>query len=92
VPAVPRRCLDGAEISNKVDAALEFTIYVVREFLLGEYSLTTNDSDVFDQFQLLHLAADKFVIVTHDPDLTKRTQGSAQAARIMTFAQFLGTL
>jgi hypothetical protein len=35
---------------------------------------------------------DRFVIVTGDPDLSKRTAPSSQARRIMTFHDFLQTL
>jgi hypothetical protein len=41
--------------------------------------------------QLLHLALDRFVIVTGDPDLTTRTARSPQANRIMSFQQFTRT-
>lgn len=81
-----------AELSTRLDAALDFTIFVVREFLLTSYSLTQHDSDVFDFFQLQHLAFDKYVIVSSDPDLVKRTRDSPQASRILTFDQFLETL
>lgn len=81
-----------AELSTRLDAALEFTIFAVREFLLRNYSLTKHDSDVFDHFQLQYLAFDKYLIVTSDPDLSVRTQKSPQASRIMSFHQFLQTL
>jgi hypothetical protein len=81
-----------AEIATKLDAVLEFTIFVAREFLLRNYSLKKHHSDVFDQFQLQYLAMDKFVIVSGDPDLTKRTANSTQADRIMTSQQFLQSL
>jgi hypothetical protein len=71
---------------------MEFTIFVVREFLLRDYSLEKHQSDVFDQFQLQYLAMDRFVIVSGDPDLSTRTRQSSRAARIMSFDQFLGTL
>jgi hypothetical protein len=79
-------------MTGKWDAALKFTTYVVREFLIGTYSVEKHSSDVFDQFQLRYLAIDRFVIVTADPDLSKRTAGSPQASRILTFEQFLRTL
>jgi hypothetical protein len=47
---------------------------------------------VFDQFQFHYLALDGFVLVSHDPDMTKRTSGSAQADRIMSFEMFLQSL
>jgi len=81
-----------AEVSARLDAVLEFTIWVTREFLLGEYSPKKNSSDLFDMFQLQYLAFDKFVIVSSDPDHTHRTQQSSQANRIMSFDQFLETL
>jgi len=80
------------DISAKLDAVLEFTIFVTREFLLRNYSPEKHQSDVFDQFQLQYLAMDRFVIVSADPDLTKRTQRSSQADRIMQFDDFLETL
>jgi hypothetical protein len=55
------------------------------------YKPERHHSDVFDHFQLLHLALDRFIIVSADPDLLIRTRQSPQASRIMTFAQFLGT-
>lgn len=79
-------------LCTRLDAVLEFTIFVVREFLLRDYSLEKHQSDVFDQFQLQYLAMDRFVIVSGDPDLSTRTRQSPQAARIMSFDQFLGTL
>jgi hypothetical protein len=82
----------NAEISARLDAVLEFTIFVAREFLLRNYSLEKHHSDVFDQFQLQYLAFDRFVIVSGDPDLLTRTRQSSQAHRIMPFDQFLGSL
>ena len=79
-------------MSGRLDAVLEFTIFICREFLLNNYALEKHQSDVFDQFQLQYLAFQRFVIVTADPDLSKRTQESSQAPRIMTFQQFLGTI
>ena len=81
-----------AEMSARLDAVLEFTIFVAREFLLRNYSLEKHQSDVFDQFQLQYLAFDRFVIVTGDPDLSIRTQQSQQATRIMSFEQSLRTI
>lgn len=81
-----------SEMLQRLDAVLEFTIFVVREFLLTSYSLEGHQSDVFDQFQLQYLALDKFVIVTNDRDLSVRTRQSSQAARIMSFEQFLRSL
>ena len=73
-PMAPRET--GAPTSRRddreMDAVLRFTRYVVRDFVIGKYSLTKNDSDVFDQFQLHYLALDGFVLVSHDPDMTKR--------------------
>lgn len=80
------------DMSGRLDAVLEFTIFICREFLLNNYALEKHQSDVFDQFQLQYLAFQRFVIVTADPDLSKRTQESSQAPRIMTFQQFLGTI
>jgi hypothetical protein len=80
------------EIAGKLDAVLEFTIFVTREFLVHNYSPSKHQSDVFDQFQLQYLAMDRFVIVSSDPDLSIRTRQSSQAARIMSFDQFLRTL
>lgn len=80
------------ELCKRFDAVLEFTIFIAREFLIGNYSLEGHDSDVFDMYQLQYLAMDRFVIVTNDPDLVHRTQQSHQASRIMSFDQFLSTL
>jgi len=80
------------ELSRRLDAAMEFVTFVTAEFLLRKYKPEKHQSDVFDHFQLLHLALDRFVIVSADPDLLTRTRLSPQASRIMTFAQFLRTL
>lgn len=80
------------ELSTRLSAALEFVTFVTKEFLLRNYNLEKHQSDVFDHFQLLHLALDRFVLVSADPDLLTRTRPSPQAFRIMTFAQFLRTL
>jgi len=80
------------ELCKRFDAVLEFTIFITREFLIGNYSLEGHDSDVFDMFQLQYLAMDRFVIVTNDPDLVHRTQHSHQASRIMSFDQFYSKL
>jgi hypothetical protein len=80
------------ELCKRFDAVLEFTIFIAREFLIGNYSLEGHDSDVFDMYQLQYLAMDRFVIVTSDPDLVHRTQHSHQASRIMSFDQFCSTL
>jgi hypothetical protein len=76
----------------KLDASLEFANFVLREFLTSNYSVEKHASDVYDQFQLRYLAVDRFIIVTDDSDLTKRTVRSSQADRILTFEQFLRTL
>src|ERR1700688_201748 len=80
------------EMCIRLDAVLEFTMFVTREFLLRNYSPEKHDSDVFDQFQLQYLAMDDFVIVSGDSDLSRRTQQSPQASRIMSFDQFVRTL
>jgi len=80
------------ELCKRFDAVLEFTIFVAREFLIGNYSLEEHHSDVFDMYQLQYLAMDRFVIVTTDPDLVHRTHHSHQASRILTFDQFISTL
>jgi hypothetical protein len=80
------------ELCKRFDAVIEFTTFISREFLIGNYSLEQHDSDVFDMFQLQYLAMDRFVIVTSDPDLIHRTQHSHQASRIMSFDQFFSTL
>jgi hypothetical protein len=59
------------------DASLEFANFVLREFLTSNYSVEKHASDVYDQFQLRYLAVDRFIIVTDDSDLTKRTARSA---------------
>lgn len=80
------------EMNNRLDAVLQFTIFVAREFLISNYSLEKHESDVFDQFQLQYMAMDRSVIVSNDPDLTNRTKRSSQAHRIMSFERFLQTL
>lgn len=81
-----------ADITKRLDAVLEFTIFVDREILLRNYNIEKHDSDVYDQFQLHYLALDRFVIVTEDRDLLTRTARSSQADRILSFRAFLGTL
>ena len=81
-----------AELKPRLDAQIRFTIFVVTEFLLRNYSLEKHDSDVFDQFQLGYLALDEFIIVSNDPDMWKRTAGSPQSSRIMSFETFLHSL
>lgn len=80
------------EIAKRLDAVLNFTLFVGREMLLGNYNIEKHDSDVYDQFQLHYLALDRFVLVTEDKDLSKRTVQSSQADRILSFQDFLGTL
>ena len=81
-----------AEIRTRLDAVLEFTIFVAREFLIRDYSLEKHHSDVFDQFQLRYLAFDRFAVVSGDPDLSTRTRVSSQADRIMSFEEFLASI
>ncbi len=81
-----------AGITKRLDAVLEFTIYVVREFLTRDYKLENHESDVYDQFQLHYLAMDRFVIVSKDKDLSMRTPRSSQADRILSFEKFLQSL
>ena len=76
----------------RFSAVLEFSIFVVREFLIGNYSIEKHSSDVFDQFQLRYLAMDKFVIVTNDADLSKRVARSLQIDRVISLDGFLETL
>jgi hypothetical protein len=81
-----------ADIEKRLDAVLEFTHFVARELILRDYNLEKHDSDVYDQFQLHYLAMDRFVIVTNDSDLWKRTARSSQAERIQSFDKFLQSL
>lgn len=81
-----------AEIARRLDAVLEFTIFVTREFLTRNYSLEKHDSDVYDQFQLHYLALERFIIVSQDGPLRNRISGCSQAKRIMSFDEFLRTL
>jgi hypothetical protein len=81
-----------AEFSTRLDAATEFAIFVVREFMFHNYSIDKHLSDAFDQVQLFYLAIDRFVVVSSDPDILLRTRQSQQASRIMSFQQFLQTL
>ncbi len=78
-----------SDMRRRLDAVLRFTAFIVDQFMERNYSLEKHDSDVFDQFQLHHLALDQFVIVSNDPDMWKRTGGSPQASRIMLFEDFL---
>jgi hypothetical protein len=81
-----------ADMTDRLGAALAFTIHVLREFLLGQYKLEKHHSDVYDQFQLRYLTLDRFIIVSEDSDLTKRTVRSNQANRILPFETFLRSL
>ncbi len=69
------------EMKKRLDAVLEFTTYVLREFLTRDYKLENHDSDVYDQFQLHYLAMDRFVLVSEDSDMATRTSGSTQIGR-----------
>ena len=77
------------EAMKSLDAVLELSIFVAREFLTQNYVLENHTSDVYDQFQLHYLALDRYVIVSEDSNLRKRTSCSSQADRIMSFEQFL---
>ena len=88
-PVVPESL---ADVAKRLDAVLEFTIYVTREFLTRNYNLEKNQSDVYDQFQLHYLAMERFIIVSQDNDFSARTSRSTQAKRIMSFEQFLKRL
>lgn len=81
-----------AEITKRIDAVLEFSIFVASEFLTRNYSLEKHWSDVYGQFQLHYLAMDRFVIVSEDSDLLTRTSHSSQVDRIMSFQEFLRNL
>jgi hypothetical protein len=81
-----------AEVAARLDAVLEFTSFVLREFLLRQYNLEKHGSDVYDQFQLHHLAMDRFVLVSEDSDMVARTTRSSQRDRIVSFETFLRTL
>lgn len=89
VPAEPDSV---AEIIKRLDSVLEFMIFVTREFLTRDYNLEKHESDVYDQFQLHYLAMDRFVIVTEDRKIRKRTSLSSQMRRIKSFDEFLKTL
>ncbi len=82
----------AADLCARLDAVLEFTVFVARGFLLQNYSLEKHKSDVFDAFQLEYLAMDEFVIVSADADLSLRTVQSSQASRIMSFDDFVRSI
>jgi hypothetical protein len=81
-----------AEIKKRLDAVLEFTVYVMREFLTRNHNLEKNESDVYDQFQLHYLALERFTIVSEDRNLRTRPARSSQTRRIMSFDEFLKSL
>lgn len=81
-----------ADITKRLDAVLELTIFVTREFLTRNYNLEKNESDVYDQFQLDYLAMDRFIIVSEDGNLRTRTARSSQATRIVSIDEFLKSL
>jgi hypothetical protein len=81
-----------AEFSTRLDAAIEFSIFVVRQFMFHNYSIEKHLSDAFDLIQLFYLAIDRFVIVSSDPDILLRTRQSQQAGRIMSLDKFLQAL
>ncbi len=66
-----------------------FALLQNHAFLTGNYNLEKHQSDVYDQFQLHYLALERFVIVSGDSDLSKRTLNSHQADRIMSLERFL---
>jgi hypothetical protein len=80
------------EMAARLDAVLEFSSFALREFLLRQYNLEKHDSDVYDQFQLHHLAMDRFVLVSEDSDMVTRTARSSQRDRIVSFDAFLRSL
>ncbi len=81
-----------SELADKIDAVFRFTFWVLRECLLRKYAYKKHESDIYDQFQLHYLADQRYVLVSDDPDLWKRTAGSSQADRILCFDKFLKTL
>ncbi len=80
------------EFSQKIDAVIRFTSWVVCESLLRYYTYAKHESDVYDEFQLYYLADEKYVIVTNDQKLRHRTLESSQASRILSFDQFVKSL
>lgn len=81
-----------ADIAKRLDAAIEYTAFVAREHLTRNYNLEKHNSDVYDLFQLNYLAMDRFIIVSEDKNLRKRTARSSQAKRIASFDEFLNRL
>lgn len=81
-----------ADISRRLDAAIQYTAFVAREHLTRNYNLEKHNSDVYDLFQLDYLAMDRFVIVSEDRNLRTRTARSSQAKRILSFDEFLKRL
>jgi len=78
-----------AQFTKKIDAVIEFSIFVASEFLASNYRLEKHWSDVYDQFQLHYLAIEGAVIVTADSDLLTRARHSAQANQIVSFGDFV---
>jgi len=81
-----------SEFAHRIDAVLRFTFWVLRESLLCRYAYDQHESDIYDQFQLHYLAAERYVFVTNDQKLRNRTSEFSQADRILSFEQFLKTL
>jgi len=81
-----------SDMRARLDAVLRFTAFVVDQFIERNYSLENHDSDPLDQFQLHYLALDRFIIVSNDHNIRKRTAGSPQASRVMSFESFLRSL
>lgn len=80
------------EFAQKIDAVLQFTLWVLHESLVRKYAYDKHDSDVYDQFQLHYLADERYVFVSNDKKLRNRTADSSQASRILSFDQFMRRL
>ena len=71
------------------DAYFTFTVKILRDSLISNYSFEENSNDFHDGIQLVYLCPPSFCVVTDDKRLIGRTMNSSQSHRVLTTDEFL---
>lgn len=96
---LPKQLLEAANIERTkatlealrqgCDAYFTFTVKLLRDSLISNYSFEQNSNDFHDGIQLVYLCRPSFCVVTDDRRLIGRTMNSSQSHRVLTTDEFL---
>jgi hypothetical protein len=81
-----------AKLIARLDAPRQYDFFLFRLAKNHDYDFARHDSDWLDMIQLFYLADPLVHFVTLDTNIRRRTLGSSQSARILSFDEFKAKL